>query len=410
MNKKNVLISVDANQTVATTTKEPVLLKQYKLLGAVIDASWATRLDHKIARHVIERYFAKFGNARASLRYLQVATGAERNKIIPSLARIIENGVIHVIRKGIGTRPTEYDLNFEFASQAASGVRTGTSICGALEGTATGAPEGTPMDASGAPEGTQTYLRNMPTGMLTVGMKEDTPTVPTAPLVTGLEAGPAASVGDPGGFAQLWSVFPRKHQLAKGRAAYKELAPDADLHNKLVASATAWADHYEKTKTEKRYWKHMHTWLAEERYLEDLPEPYENPKEVAIARAREKGPRKSGEPHRAAQVLGLSPKTPIGRHAIKVVGSEMPDDRNNPEQRMKFSFRIENGEHEGAEFSHTFKYGSADEDVRLKGMATFGELRHATGVLEPDDTSDFHDKCLRAVVGLMGRVQYEALI
>src|ERR1700687_491500 len=99
---------------------EPVLLKQYKLLGAVIDAPWATRLDHKIGRHVIERYFAKFGNARASLRYLEVATGAERNKIIPSLRRIIENGAISVIRQGIGTRPTEYDLNFDFGKKVSS--------------------------------------------------------------------------------------------------------------------------------------------------------------------------------------------------------------------------------------------------------------------------------------------------
>src|SRR5260221_11758634 len=39
---------------VLSTATESVLLKQYKLLGAVIDAPWATRLDHKIARHVIE--------------------------------------------------------------------------------------------------------------------------------------------------------------------------------------------------------------------------------------------------------------------------------------------------------------------------------------------------------------------
>jgi hypothetical protein len=119
-------------------TTEPVLLKQYKLLGAVIDASWATRLDHKIARHVIDRYFAKFGNARASLRYLEAATGAERNKIIPSLRRIIEKGVISVLRQGIGTRPTEYDLNFDFGTRSSSGAREGTSS-GAREGTSTGA-------------------------------------------------------------------------------------------------------------------------------------------------------------------------------------------------------------------------------------------------------------------------------
>src|SRR3981081_3402914 len=107
---------------VASAANEPVLLKQYKLLGAVIDAPWATSLDHKITRHVIDRYFAKFGNARASLRYLETATGAKRNKIIPSLRRIIGNGAISVIRQGIGTRPTEYDLNFDFVTEPPRGA------------------------------------------------------------------------------------------------------------------------------------------------------------------------------------------------------------------------------------------------------------------------------------------------
>src|SRR5260370_32366664 len=120
------------------STTEPVLLKQYKLLGAVIDAPWATGLDHKITRHVIDRYFAKFGNARASLRYLEQATGAKRNKIIPSLRRIIENGAISVIRQGIGTRPTEYDLNFDFSNKPASGTPEGTSTRGPPEGTPSG--------------------------------------------------------------------------------------------------------------------------------------------------------------------------------------------------------------------------------------------------------------------------------
>lgn len=287
---------------------EPVLLKQYKLLGAVIDAPWATRLDHKIVRHVIERYYGKFGNSRASLRYLEVATGAERNKIIPSLRRITENGVISVIRQGIGTRPTEYGLNFDFAS----GAHEGTSTSGAREGTPGGALEGTSTTPSGAHEGTQTYLRNMPTGMLTVGMNEGTPAVPTAPPVPGLEADTAASAVDPGGFEQLWSAFPRKHQRAKGRTAYKALAPNTELHADLMIAAVALAAHYEKTNTEKRYWKHMHTWLLEERYLEDLPAPYESPKEAAIARTRESGPLKAGRPQQAAgKALGLSPKTPI---------------------------------------------------------------------------------------------------
>jgi hypothetical protein len=383
------------------------------LLGALIDAPWATRLDHKIGRHVIERYYAKFGNARASLRYLEVATGAERNKIIPSLRRIIENGVISIVRQGIGTRPTEYDLNFDFGTKPPSGAREGTSTSGAREGTSGGALDGTSTASSGAREGTQTYLRNMPTGMLTVGMNEDTPAGPTAPPVPGLEADTAVTAVDPktksNPFEELWAVFPRKHQRAKGQAAYKTLAPNNELQEHLVASAIAWAEHYTKTGVEKRYWKHMHTWLAEERYLEDVPEPYENPKEAAIARAKENGPRKAGKSPPAEKATGLSPKTPIGRHKVKVIGSELPDACGSAETRIKFYFRIEDGQHEGKEFSHSFKIISDDETLQTNGQYAYADFRRATGIVEPDDTSDFHDKSLLAIVTSMGRIEYAAL-
>jgi integrase len=249
MNKNKVLSGADA---IATTATEPVLLKQYKLLGAVIDAPWATRLDHKITRHVIERYYARFANSRVSLRYLEQATGAERNKIIPSLRRIIENGVIRIVRQGIGTRPTEYDLNFEFGKKLVSGALEGTSTSGALQGTSSGAREGTSTAASGALEGTQTYLRNMPTGMLTVGMNEDAPAVPAAPPVSDVNADTAASVVDPGDksnpFEELWAFFPRKHHRAKAKAAYK--APRERWLTRSEAAKLLWTCwRYRETQT-----------------------------------------------------------------------------------------------------------------------------------------------------------------
>jgi hypothetical protein len=112
---------------VSTVTVPGSLLSQYKLLCAVIDAPWATRLDHKITRHVIERYWVKHGNARASLRYLEVATGATRTNIIESLRRVIDKGVFSIVRQDVGTRPTEYDLNFDFASKVPSGIAGDTS-------------------------------------------------------------------------------------------------------------------------------------------------------------------------------------------------------------------------------------------------------------------------------------------
>jgi len=128
-----------------------------------------------------------------------------------------------------------------------------------------------------------------------------------------------------------------------------------------------------------------------------------------MARARENGPRKAGKSPPAGKATGLSPKTPIGRHKVKIVGSEMPDDSDSPERRFRFSYRIEDGDHEGKEFSHTFKYLSGDENLQAEGQSIFADLRKATGVVEPEDTSDLHDCSLRAIVGSMGRIEYAAL-
>lgn len=391
-----------------STATEPVLLKQYKLLGAVIDAPWATRLDHKITRHIIDRYYARFGNSRASLRYLEVATGAERNKIIPSLRRIVENGVITIIRQGAGTRPTEYGLNFDFALPAASGAPEGTSTRGALEGTSSGALEGTSTVASGAPEGTQTYLRSMSTDMPTVSMNENAHAAASPPPVGGPEATTAGTARDPVGFEELWAAYPRKHHRSKAQAAYRALAPSPALHATLVTQAAAWASHYQQTATEKKWWKHLHTWLAEERYLEDLPEPYENPKEAAIVRAKTNGPRKADKSKESGK-SGLSPKTPIGGHSVTIVNSEILGGAWDQERELVLSLKIEDGDHAGKEFSHVFKLMSADESAQDQGMTTYRQVREATGVLEPDDTSDFHGKPLRAIVKPMGRIEYTAL-
>ncbi|QDM32251.1 hypothetical protein FNL55_13535 [Tardiphaga sp. vice352] len=212
------------------------------------------------------------------------------------------------------------------------------------------------------------------------------------------------------GFEQLWQAFPRKHQRSKAKAAYETLAPDAQMHRTLVARAVEWSDHYRTTDTERRWWKHLHSWLAEERYLEDLPVPYENPKEAAIAKSKESAPKKTdAKPKTGQKSTGLSPKTPIGPHAVTIIGSEMPDDAMATETRVRFSYRIEGGEHDGKEFSHTFKQFSDDEDEQTAGQSIFANLRIAAGNEEIDDTSDLHGITLRATVGPMGRVTYAPL-
>jgi hypothetical protein len=366
-----------------------MLLKQYKLLGAVIDAPWATRLDHKIARHVIDRYFSKFGNARASLRYLEQATGATRTNIVESVRRITEQGVLSVIRQGIGTRPTEYGLNFDFASKAPSGIADGTSTSGPMEGTSTGPEYGTSSGVSGIVDGTESYLRDRLTSRSTEVELNDTH---ADPAVVGHATNPDGSTRDPAeGFEELWAAYPRKHQRSKAQAAYRALAPDPGLHATLVDKAAQWAAHYEQTATEKKWWKHLHRWLEDQCYLEDLPVVYEDPKEAAIARRASMPSKKSGS----------SMKAPLGTHRLTVTAAKAEKSTNNDET-LALNFRILGGPHDGKEFSHSILFDSEDAYSREEGQNIFAQFRKAAGKESPQDASDFVDCVLHATVGRMG--------
>ena len=72
----------------ADTKHAPDSLKyQWRLYGLVARAKWATSLDKAVAYEIVDNYYSKFGNSRASLTYLQAATGSDRKAIIASTRR-----------------------------------------------------------------------------------------------------------------------------------------------------------------------------------------------------------------------------------------------------------------------------------------------------------------------------------
>jgi hypothetical protein len=127
----------------STAAQKPgSLLDQWNLLGEVISAPWSKGLDMEVAHFVIDHYFARHGNARASLRQLEKATRTGRNRIAPALRKLVDHGVFSVTRKGMGTRATEYALNFNFKAEQCSGSENGRSISGSENGPSTGSETG----------------------------------------------------------------------------------------------------------------------------------------------------------------------------------------------------------------------------------------------------------------------------
>jgi hypothetical protein len=95
-------------------------------------------------------------------------------------------------------------------------------------------------------------------------------------------------VGTRDPFDRYWQAYPRKYQKPKARAAWEKLNPNGDLAERIIEAAGRWAEHYAKNSVDKKWIPAPANWLSGERYDEDLPDVYADPKEAASAKAKDK--------------------------------------------------------------------------------------------------------------------------
>lgn len=276
------------NSTDNPSKKPGGLLDQYNLLGAIIDTSWATRLDHKVARHVIDRYYPKHGNGRASLRYLEKATGALRPSIIASLRRLADNGAIMMVRQGQGTRPTEYALNFEFPSSGIAGDTTSNdSPSGIVGNTSGGIVDDTSTASSGIAGDTESYLQNpaYKAGLLIDRVDPAAPTAP--PPADGLTATAAGGTAveervnsqaedtpdSKPTFERCWRTYGFARGKKAARAAWNALPVEVD-RAAVIRAAAAWQASWAAQGKPDAPRKHLASWLTDECYDEDAPKGF----------------------------------------------------------------------------------------------------------------------------------------
>ncbi|MGN7826008.1 hypothetical protein ACTJJ8_04615 [Agrobacterium radiobacter] len=82
-----------------------------ELLGAIIDDERVRLIHIKTARHILKRYYQKHGNARASVSFLQQATGLTRGSVASATEDLVDWGYFTRVM-GSGKRPSEYHPNF----------------------------------------------------------------------------------------------------------------------------------------------------------------------------------------------------------------------------------------------------------------------------------------------------------
>lgn len=82
-----------------------------ELLGAIIDDERVRLVHIKTARQILKRYYQKHGNARASVSFLQRATGLTRGSVASATEDLVAWGYFSRVM-GSGKRPSEYHPNF----------------------------------------------------------------------------------------------------------------------------------------------------------------------------------------------------------------------------------------------------------------------------------------------------------
>ena len=73
------------------------------------------------------------------------------------------------------------------------------------------------------------------------------------------------------GFAEFWSVYPKKEAKKDAEAAFAKLSPDAELLAKMLAVVTAKSQSHDWTKDRGKFVPLAATWIRAERWNDEVP-------------------------------------------------------------------------------------------------------------------------------------------
>jgi hypothetical protein len=245
------------------------------------------------------------------------------------------------------------------------------------------------------------------------------PAAPTAPPVAGLSAALAVTAGDEmkatttttrGGFDELWEAYGYKRGKPEARRAYAKLAPDAEMHAKLVEAARAWQQSWSAQNKPDAPRFTLAKWIDREEFECEPPTAFK-PKERKAKRSKPDRP--AAEPDEGAPSIPIWARGqpgfwPDGSYPVKIIGSEVHGE-DSSERAIILQFLILGGDHVGEEREHILWVKSEYSDRGREGVEYLRAIMRAINEPGPvDDTEALHDRLLRATVA-GSSIEYSAL-
>lgn len=353
---------------------------------------------------MLDWYHRKYGNALASVRHI-VATLKERDPdgigffvgdVHSALTDLVTWGYLEQ-EKGTGRRASRYiPMWSKFASVRETPNTTEIDLAfGEFQNT----------DVRETPNTTDASVRETPNEDPSTGPGHKTgghvvgdmfEAAPTAPPGSGLDGRPGAGTAS-GGFGEFWSTWPRKHGKKKAEAEWKRV--DADLRDKVIATAALWAGHYATHGVDKKWIPEPANWLKGERWDEDLPIIHIDAKGAAIAKAKanakptptpdndnEADGSEDGWKH-GPMICDVGPFSPFGTFNATITGSTV---EHVDEETEKVVVDLSWGNPAyGPDAQHTFFFKHPDRKVQMRGRIFLSRLAQILGT-EVTDTEQLH--------------------
>ncbi|MBY3183363.1 hypothetical protein HFO24_17055 [Rhizobium laguerreae] len=381
---------------------------QFHLLRAAAFHSGTTKADVAVLAEIIQRYHGKFGNGWASHEHLGSMAGIHKASVIRAKRNLERLGFITVVQPGRRGSATVYQPNFDLIPE--KGSRDATETKGSIPATETvhlGSIHETESSEYGSTDATPSYLPDRPTKAESQIDRND-PAPPSAPLPVGLAATGADGAG--GRFEEVWKAYDYKQKKAEALAAYKKLAPDEELHARIVEAANIWKASWAAQQKADAPRFTLAKWLEREEFECEPPTAYKakerkakapTKKEIVAANDNDNEDWESGP-----MICDVGPFTPFGRFKARIVGSRVEHVDSYTE---KVVLDLEwNDRGLGPDAQHTFYFQHQDPKVQERGQAFVQRLAECTGIDELTDTEQLHGAHVYCTINNKLAVFYEA--
>lgn len=253
--------------------KPESLEAKFKLLALLPFDRRAKRKHSLVFGFILDWYHSKYGDALASVRHVAstikerdpAGVGLYAGDVHSVLSDLVAWGYLER-QKGTGRRASRYMPVWSKlrsvhktpnTTEDEISVRENANTCVRENANTTG---DSVREIPNEDPSTRTRSQDQGTG---VNGQVDcaAPTAPPAPPAVAADAAVTAQ----GGFEELYAAYGVRKNKADARRAYEKLAPDAELHGRMVVAAHVWRDAAGDVVVR----MHLARWIREERYDED---------------------------------------------------------------------------------------------------------------------------------------------